>query len=319
MALIFILTGTPDSAIYGNIYLTLPVNALPQRHTFSIPSNGDINHDLYFTMHVLQIYRSDFTILQPTQSQPNAPISLIVEQSNQVSLRLENPGNGQDDFLLEALAISGPEMSSPAIVDFDITIQQKSLGPLATSISYVGVTISEDTPAQEPFILRFRLTSLGNESVYREIDLLVEAEPDHSWDVQFVDGLDYQVIPGESVSVEFTTKNTGNAVDNVSIRPTLTPNYFGQDSSIWTAQDIEYDGIEINQTVALKLEFTAPEDSWSGTITTVQLDIYSGDIYVSSENLTFEVQTISGWKFNLSNTNLIIDPNGQNLTLQLNI
>ena len=37
---------------------------------------------------------------------------------------------------------------------------------------------------------------------------------------------------------------------------------------------------------------------------------------MSSENLTFEVQTISGWKFNLSNTNLIIDPNGQNLTLQ---
>ena len=88
--------------------------------------------------------------------------------------------------------------------------------------------------------------------MYREIDLLVEAEPDHSWDVQFVSGLDYQVIPGESVSVEFTAKNTGNAVDNVSIMPTLTPNYFGQDSSIWTAQDIEYDGIEINQTVALK-------------------------------------------------------------------
>ena len=309
-------TGTQDSAISGNIYLTLPVNALPQRHTFSIPSSGDMYHDLYFTMHVLQIYRSDFTILQPTQSQPNVPISLIVEQSNQVSLRLENPGNGQDNFLLEASAISGPEMSSPAIVDFDITIPQKSLGPLATSISYVGVTISEDTPAQEPFILRFRLTSLGNESVYREIDLLVEAEPDHSWDVQFVNGLDYQVTPGESVSVGFTAKNTGNAVDNVSIMPTLTPNYFGQDSSIWAAQDIEYDGIEINQTVSLNLEFTVPDDAWSGTVTTVKLDIYSGEIYVSSENLTFEVQTISGWKFNLSDTNLIIDPNGQNLTLQ---
>ena len=187
-------TGTPNSAISGNIYLTLPVNALPQRHTFSTPSTDDMYHDFYFTMHVLQIYRSDFTILQPTQTQPNAPISLIVEQSNQVSLRLENPGNGQDDFLLEASAISGPEMSSPAIVDFDITIPQKSLGPLATSISYVGVTISEDTPAQEPFILRFRLTSLGNQSVYREIDLLVEAEPDHSWEVQFVNGLEYHTI-----------------------------------------------------------------------------------------------------------------------------
>ena len=127
-------TCTPDSAISGNIYLTLPVNALPQRHTFSIPSNGDMYHDLYFTMHVLQIYRSDFTILQPTQSQPDAPISLIVEHSNQVSLRLENPGNGQDNFIFEASAISGPEMSSPAIVDFDITIR-KSRGPLATSIS----------------------------------------------------------------------------------------------------------------------------------------------------------------------------------------
>ena len=30
--------------------------------------------------------------------------------------------------------------------------------------------------------------------MYQEIDLLVEAEPDHSWDVQFVSGLDYQVI-----------------------------------------------------------------------------------------------------------------------------
>ena len=49
--------------------------------------------------------------------------------------------------------------------------------------------------------------------------------------------------------------------------PTLTPNYFGQDSSIWTAQDIEYDGIEINQTMPLNLEFTVPDDSWSGTVT----------------------------------------------------
>ena len=236
-------TGTPNSAISGNIYLTLPVNALPQRHTFSTPSTDDMYHDLYFTMHVLQIYRSDFTILQPTQTQPNAPISLIVEQSNQVSLRLENPGNGQDDFLLQASAISGPEMSSPAIVDFDITIPQKSLGPLATSISYVGV-ISEDTPAQEPFILRFRLTSLGNQSVYREIDLLVEAEPDHSWEVQFVNGLDYQVVPGESVSVDFTAKNTGNAVDNINIIPSLNPNYFGQDNSIWTAQNINMTTLE---------------------------------------------------------------------------
>ena len=76
-------------------------------------------------------------------------------------------------------------MTSPPVVELVEYNPQRTLGPLASTIATVDITLSEDTPAQEPFMLRFRWQSLGGENVESVVDLLVEAEPDHSWDLAF--------------------------------------------------------------------------------------------------------------------------------------
>ena len=94
-------------------------------------------------------------------------------------------------------------------------------------------------------------------------------------------------------------------------------NYFGSDSSIWTAENNSFTDIEVNGTVSLEFSITAPSDTWSGTIATVIFELYSDELYVSNLSLNLTVQQISGWRLNLSETNLIIEPGGQNLTLNV--
>ena len=310
-------SGTSDQFFSGNIYVDLPINAVPQRHYFNTESLNDPNHEMYFTMQVLQVYRSSATILQPIPSNPGEDISMFVEVTNQVLLRLENPGNGQDEFILETEVVEGVGMTSPPMVEFTTYNPQRTLGALATTIATVDVVVSEDTPAQESFILRFTWTSLGDSNVSTTVDLSVQAEPDHSWEVVFDSGLNHAITPKETVTLNYEVKNTGNAIDHVVLKPTFELAYFGQDSSSWSAEEMVYENITVNETVNMSLSFTAPSDSWSGTVANLVLDIYSEELLVSNVTLTFTVQQISGWRFNLSNTNLVIDPNGQNLTLNV--
>ena len=310
-------SGTPDEPFSGNIYLQLPVNAIPQRHYFTTESQSDDDHGLYFTLHVLQVYRSAATIVQPVPGNAGEPVSMFVEITNQILLRLENPGNGQDDFLLSTEVIAGPEMTSPPVVTVVEYNPQRTLGPLASTIATVDITLSEDTPAQEPFMLRFKWQSLGGENVESVVDLLIEAEPDHSWDLAFADGLNYDILPSETLNLNFTVKNTGNAVDNIVIKPVFELNYFENDVSIWSSLNQSFDDIAVNQSVSMELNVMAPSDTWSGTTATLRLDLYSDELYVSNITLTLNVIQISGWRLNLSDTNLIIAPDGQNLTLNV--
>jgi hypothetical protein len=310
-------SGNPDEPFSGNIYLQLPVNAIPQRHYFTTNSQSDDYHGLYFTLHVLQVYRSSATIVQPVPNNLGEPVSMFVEITNQVLLRLENPGNGQDDFLLSTEVIAGPEMTSPPVVTVVEYNPQRTLGPLASTIATVDITLSEDTPAQEPFMLRFKWQSLEGENVESIVDLLIEAEPDHSWDLDFAGGLNYNILPSETLNLNFTVKNTGNALDNILIKPDFELNYFENDVSIWSSLNKSYDDIAVNQTVSMDLSVIAPSNTWSGTTATLRLDLYSDDLYVSNVSLTLNVIQISGWRLNLSDTNLIIAPGGQNLTLNV--
>ena len=311
------ISGNPNEPFSGNIFLDLPVNAIPQRHYFTTYSQSDSNHDLYFTLHVLQVYRSAATIVQPVADYSGEPVSLFVETTNQVLLRLENPGNGEDDFLLSTEVVAGPEMSSPPVVTIVEYNPQRTLGALGSTIATVDVTLSEDTPAQEPFILRFKWQSLSDQNVQSVVDLLVEAEPDHSWDVNITNGLSYDITPSETLTLDFTVKNSGNAVDNIVVVPNFELNYFGSDASIWSAQNQTFDEINVNQTVAMDMAILVPSNAWSGTIATLRLDLFSDDLYVSNISIDINVIQISGWRLNLSDTNLIIAPEGQNLTLNV--
>ena len=309
--------GIADESVSGNIYLELPVNAVPKRHVFSTSADGITNYDIDFSLHVLQVYRTKATVVEPVPSSANEPISLFVEVTNQIQLRLENPGNGQDDFILTADTIFNATMSTPPTVEFNIAIPQKTLGPLATTTLTVDVIISEDTPALEPFFLSFTWKSLGNESVFSVANLLVQAEPDHNWDLEFEDGLEYQVNPEQKLSLNFTAKNIGNAIDTLIVKPVFSMQYFEQDTSIWEANNISQPNIMVNETVDLLLNFTVPDNAWHGTVASLNLEIYSNSLLIDNLTLTFSVNHVSGWRLNLSETNLVVDPEGGNLTLNV--
>lgn len=311
------ITGTSGQAVSGNIYLTLPVNAVPQRHIFSTSDALETNHDLLFSLHVLQVYRTEATILQPLPDSVGEPVSLIVENTNQILLRLENPGNGEDEFLLTAEVISGESMTSPPEVNFQTYNPQRTLGPLATTIATVDVTLSENTPALEPFILSFVWKSLGNETVFTVANLLVQAEPDHSWELNFDLGTEHNVAPSEEISLNFTAQNVGNSDDIITLQPQFETQYFGQDTSTWSAETITSASISVNKSSNLHLNFTVPGDTWHGTSTSLNLAIYSNTLLVGNFTLNFTVLHVSGWKFNLSSTNLVVQPGGENLTLNI--
>ncbi len=309
--------GTAEQSVSGNIYLDLPVNAVPKRHVFSTTADGISDHDIDFSLHVLQVYRTRATVVEPIPNSPNEPVSLFVEVTNQIQLRLENPGNGQDDFILTADTSYNETMSSPPIVQFNIAIPQKTLGPLATTTLSVDVILSEDTPALEPFLLSFTWKSLGNESVFSVVNLLVQAEPDHNWQLEFEDGSDYFVEPSQDLLLNFTAKNIGNAIDSLIIKPSFSLEYFEQDSSFWSADEIAKSNISVNQTVDLKLNLTVPSNAWNGTTASLNLEIFSDTLLINNYTLNFTVTHISGWGLNLSETNLVVDPNGGNLTLKV--
>ena len=310
------LTGSGNSVATGTLTLQIPPNTVPYRHVFSTTDTTEVHSNLTFSLQVLQIYRSQATLLEPLPAAIGESVSMNVTEPQNVRLKLENPGNGIDEFLLSAQAnpILG-ETHSPSVNFSFISLEQRSLGPLAYTIATVQVTLGEDVPAQTPFELEFHWTSLGDPNVVDSVSLLVEAEPDHRWDINMTSGTEYSVAPDDSVTIEFTAKNTGNADDTLRIVPSFTQQYTGLDSSTWNAPTFTGQELAVNQSDAYSFEFTVPSDTWAGTVGDMQFGIYSGEIWIDNIELVFNVEHVSGWRFNLANTSLTIDPAGQNVTL----
>ncbi|MBT5593918.1 MAG: hypothetical protein HOJ60_00065 [Euryarchaeota archaeon] len=312
------LSGSSNGVATGTLTLQLPSNTVPYRHVFTTPDANEDYSNLTFSLQVLQIFRSNATLLEPLPSVIGGSVSMNVSEPQNVLLRLENPGNGVDEFLLSAQANPIPGEDSSPTVDFNfISSQHRTLGSLAYTISTVEVTLGADVPAQTPFELEFHWTSLGDTSVEDSVIILVEAEPDHRWDINITSGLEYQVSPDESVSIDFTAMNTGNANDTLSIIPSFTYDFSGLDSSPWSAPIFTGQMLEVNQSSTYNLEFIVPSTSWADTVAHMQFGIYSGSILIEVVSLNFTVEHLSGWRFNLANTSLTIDPAGQNVSLTI--
>lgn len=310
------LSGTSSGIGVGTLSLQLPPNTVPYRHVFSTTDLQENHSNLTFSLQVLQIYRSQATLLEPLPSSLGESVSMNVTEPQNIRLKLENPGNGIDEFILTAQAnpISGETTAPPVTFNF-ISQEQRSLGPLAYTIATVEVTLGADVPAQTPIQLEFYWTSLGDTSVSDMVTLLVEAEPDHRWDINITSGSELLVSPEEVVTVDFSAMNTGNANDTLRIIPTFTQTYAGSDTSVWSA--LIFDGLplEVNETNTYSMEFKVPTTAWAESTAQMQFGVYSGDIWIENILLNFTVLHESGWRFNLANTSLTIDPAGQNLTL----
>jgi hypothetical protein len=73
--------------------------------------------------------------------------------------------------------------------------------------------------------------------------------------------------------------------------------------------------IEINASTNLVLPVNIPSDTWAGTQVTMTIDLYSGSLMIGQTSVNITIDHVSGWRFNLSQTSLEVEPEGQNLTL----
>ncbi|MDA7740996.1 hypothetical protein N8930_04415, partial [Euryarchaeota archaeon] len=309
--------GTPGGAASAVLQLVLPVNAVPQRHAFATAESSELHYELNITLHVLQVFRSAATVLDPTPLIPGEPVDFKVGETQSVLLRLENPGNGEDTFILTGAIVADPNITPQPEVEFTIYNPERTLGPLATTIATVDVVLDEDTPALNPFQLQFTWTSQGEGNIAAVTALTVQAEPDYRWEINDIDVETTEVAPGDEVSIEFTVKNIGNTPDTLTINPSFEVTHAGNDTSTWSAASNSSEQIDVNGTQSMSIGFTVPYDAWFMTDAMLLMSLYSGNVYVSNETLEFSVVHASAWRFNLSDTSLTIAPGGENLTLKV--
>jgi hypothetical protein len=307
--------GVGNSEAVGTLTVILPVNALPARHTFQNNDSLLVDHDLLFTLQVVQIHRAEATILSPLPQLGEDIVSMNVSEPQRILLRLENPGNGQDEYILSAVSIAGSGMTSAPEVEFILYNPQRTLGALATTIATVDVTLSQEIPAQAPFQLAFTWQSIINESATSTVYMTVEAEPNHQWDLDLDGGHTINVVPSQLLELNMTLTNIGNSADIITLKPSFSMIYSGSDSSSWSAQEISSNIVEINASTNVVLPVSIPFDTWSGTETTMTIDLYSGAIMIGQTIVNLTVDHVSGWRFNLSQTSLEVIPEGQNITL----
>ena len=88
--------GIPGSRVTGILSAELPVDAPPAFHSFSDSSSLGSDYSIRLSVEVLQIYRSSLTLVSPTES----PHLVEVEESISATVRLYNPGNGEDTYVM---------------------------------------------------------------------------------------------------------------------------------------------------------------------------------------------------------------------------
>ena len=308
--------GNPDQTVTGSISLTLPANAVPKRHSFFEVDDQDNDAQFNATLQVLQIYRSEIFIIEPLPSQGETSLSLNVSEQHRFLLFLKNPGNGEDIFELKAHADAIGTGITPEI-DFTFFDPVKNLGPLSTGIGTVDIQIAKDTPALAPFLITFEWQSFGDENVVASVSLVVQAAPSHEWTVNAVNGTVLDVYPGQPIDVLLQLTNIGNADDELVLDPMLTVHHVGQDTSSWSASPVQTGLLGINQTTQLHFTFTVPTQAWAGTQVDVHLIHITHGFVIGQSLLKLEVGAVPGWQLNLTGADLEIDPQGENLTLQL--
>ena len=112
--------GTPGSVVAGELTLQLPPNAVPKRHAFIDTDSNDVDATLNISLHVLQVYRANLTIIEPISEVVGEPLSLNVSEPHRFLLFLENPGTASTpSSLLQAQHLlthrSHPMFPSPIL------------------------------------------------------------------------------------------------------------------------------------------------------------------------------------------------------------
>lgn len=309
------ITGTSGTVVKASMEVYIPTDAPPQRLVFNTAENAALNHhDFMISVHVLQIHRSAISIIDPLSSLE--PSGFNVSIPHQLLIQLENPGNGEDTYLLSGRLIPSNGISS-GDVQFTFFNPQRTLAPLATTIMPVEITLDSSIPAAQPFEIEFTWASIINESVSASTTLLIQAEQRHSWEIIPLDGQNMQVLPNEEFEFSIQVKNTGNFVDTVQLIPEISIATTVNDTSIWNLHNsVDSLEIEVNASQVLTVEQTIPF-AWENTIATITYKIISSGYELGQFNVTLEVQKTAKWHVNLANSELEILPGGDTIQVEV--
>jgi len=296
----------------GQLHLDLPYDAPPMRHFFSQAEQNQNNTDLEISLHVLQVFRAAANVVTPE----DGSVFNVTERTKLI-LKLQNPGNGEDTFILSGYTTAG-NLSQPPNVTFEITNPSRTLGPGGISMVPVWVTIPEDVPARERFEIIFDWSSTGDPTVSDQANITIETRPDHRWDIQIQEGYEFYVIPGQEINLSIDITNIGNSDDLLTLTPNFSVVTAGSDSSTWTAETINSSRLNVNENEILAYSIEIPHNTWADTVANMTFSTSSGDFQIGYlVSIDINVLPISKWRIDLSNTSLEVPPGGGELELTI--
>ena len=313
--------GQEGSTFSGLLTLGQPADAPPQFHEFSVNSTNHTGYKIDFSIQVLQIFRSDISIISPTES----PLLVNVSEATWIVLRLENPGNGPDEYQLEGKLIPNENFSSDPGIIFTISSPSYSINAAGLIQVPVQITLPLDTPARLGMKIEFSLRSQGDYSVYDSVIIDVEARQDHRWDVRLIDG-GFSLPSGEGIftgpgttsTITLNVTNIGNFDDTLDISSSLTISLNGNDTHTdWQIGTGSSGVLDVNESYIIEISLNVPELAWNGTIAQVQFDLSSDGLLIGIFTVDVEVVKQPLWIVRTTGGDLDVDSLGSNITLEL--
>ena len=310
--------GIPGSRVSGMLSVELPVDAPPAFHSFSDSSSLGSDYSLRLSVEVLQIYRTSLTLVSPTES----PHLAEVEESIPATVRLYNPGNGEDTYVMSYSVILDDNLTEDPGVEVTFSNSQVTLSAGSLRTLPVEIILPDTTPARTPVNIEIFMTSQGNSTISDSVILTLEARQDHRWDILLhswfgiVEDNTFAVNPGDSFIVEINATNIGNLDDDISVSGSGLLNHQGADTETdWNIFGDNASAIPVNGSTTLDLVIEVPLGAWNGTTYQVSNSIVAFDVEVYTFTFTIEVSHVAGWNAIASNADLEIDPSGSTVSL----
>ena len=304
-------SGAPNSAASFVLEVTMPANAPPQRHTWSLPTSDITSGDLTLSLHVLQ--RNDVTLVLVEPSSTDAVTVLEVGASEDMTVRLSNPGNDADTYAFEASLDPAPSAGN---VTWSTPTPTKQVAQGGSSFLTMSVLVDGDVPALETFGIRLTATSLQNGSVSDSVLVPVAAAPDRSWSLN-TSVMPQTVLPASTLAFNVTATNTGNAPDNFSLRLIPDVDRHDGDGSIWSTFVYPSPVVGVGASTTMEVAYNVPEDAWNGTTVVLHLEAMWNDQTLANLSHNIVVARASGWAVNLTGVDLVVPPGGGNITVPI--
>ena len=314
------LTGIPGSRVSGTLSLELPVDSPPAYHAFSDASSLGADHSLRLSVEVLQIYRASLTLISPTDS----PHMVEVEEAIPATVRLYNPGNGEDTYTMSHTLILDDNLAEDPGIQVTFSSEEITLSAGSLRTLPVEVVLPDTTPARTPVNIEITMTSEGDSSISSTITLTLEARQDHRWEIELsaqetpVEDRTFAVNPSDSFIVAISATNIGNLHDDIEIAASgiITPE--GTDTATdWVIVGDAETSVAVNASTYLELIIEVPEGAWNGTTYEVSGTATAFDVEVASFSFTIEVAHVAGWTAVAADADLEIDPSGSTVSLSI--